>query len=134
MLRSRFRRLTGAAVLTLAAGLLTACGGASSAGSPPALAADGKADLSGVVLKVGDQVKIKQSLLEAAGELDGLPYKIEWAGFTSGPPLIEALNAGAIDVGGTGDSPPVFAQAAGAKARIVAAKRTSGANDFLLVG
>lgn len=38
---------------------------------------------------------------------------IEWSEFTSGPPLLEALGAGALDFGPTGDVPPLFAQAAG---------------------
>lgn len=37
--------------------------------------------------------------------------KITWAEFPSGPPLLEALGAGRLDVGMTGDAPPVFAQA-----------------------
>ncbi len=35
-------------------------------------------------------------------------------GFPSGPPLLEALNVGAIDFGNAGETPPIFAQAAGA--------------------
>lgn len=38
---------------------------------------------------------------------------VRWVEFQSGPPLLEALNASAIDFGYAGDSPPVFAQAAG---------------------
>jgi sulfonate transport system substrate-binding protein len=38
---------------------------------------------------------------------------IRWSEFSSGPPLLEALGAGAIDFGPTGDVPPLFAQAAG---------------------
>ncbi|WP_137154398.1 aliphatic sulfonate ABC transporter substrate-binding protein [Rhizobium sp. FKL33] len=38
---------------------------------------------------------------------------IEWSEFNSGPPLLEALGANAIDFGPTGDVPPLFAQAAG---------------------
>ncbi|NGO63899.1 aliphatic sulfonate ABC transporter substrate-binding protein [Rhizobium daejeonense] len=37
---------------------------------------------------------------------------IEWSEFTSGPPLLEALGAGSLDFGPTGDVPPLFAQAA----------------------
>jgi sulfonate transport system substrate-binding protein len=40
---------------------------------------------------------------------------IKWVEFQFGPPLLEALGAGAIDYGYTGDSPPIFAQAAHAK-------------------
>jgi sulfonate transport system substrate-binding protein len=39
---------------------------------------------------------------------------VKWVEFISGPPLLEAMNVGAVDVGATGDSPPIFAQAAGA--------------------
>lgn len=39
---------------------------------------------------------------------------VEWHEFPAGPPLLEALNAGAIDFGTTGEAPPIFAQAAGA--------------------
>ncbi|NWO45113.1 ABC transporter substrate-binding protein, partial [Klebsiella pneumoniae] len=38
---------------------------------------------------------------------------VSWAEFSSGPPLLEALGAGAVDFGPTGDVPPLFAQAAG---------------------
>jgi sulfonate transport system substrate-binding protein len=38
---------------------------------------------------------------------------VTWTEFQAGPPMLEAMNAGAIDVGYTGESPPIFAQAAG---------------------
>ncbi|MEH0874174.1 sulfonate ABC transporter substrate-binding protein [Pectobacterium cacticida] len=40
--------------------------------------------------------------------------KISWVEFPAGPQMLEALNVGSIDLGGTGDIPPIFAQAAGA--------------------
>ena len=39
--------------------------------------------------------------------------KISWIDFPAGPQLLEALAAGSLEFGLTGDSPPVFAQAAG---------------------
>lgn len=39
---------------------------------------------------------------------------VKWVEFSSGPPLLEAMNVGSVDYGAVGDSPPVFAQAAGA--------------------
>jgi len=39
--------------------------------------------------------------------------RVTWAEFPAGPQLLEALAVGSVDVGATGDSPPVFAQAAG---------------------
>ncbi|QMI04780.1 sulfonate ABC transporter substrate-binding protein [Citrobacter sp. RHB25-C09] len=40
--------------------------------------------------------------------------KISWIEFPAGPQMLEALNVGSIDIGSTGDIPPIFAQAAGA--------------------
>ncbi len=43
-------------------------------------------------------------------------YRVQWSEFTSGLPLTEALNVGAIDVtGDMADTVPVFAQAAGTR-------------------
>jgi sulfonate transport system substrate-binding protein len=39
---------------------------------------------------------------------------VRWVEFQFGPPLLEALGAGAIDFGVTGDTPPILAQSAGA--------------------
>jgi len=38
---------------------------------------------------------------------------VTWTLFPAGPQLLEALNAGSIDLGNAGEAPPVFAQAAG---------------------
>ena len=40
---------------------------------------------------------------------------VKWVEFAFGPPLLEAVNAGAVDYGYTGDAPPIFAQAAHAR-------------------
>jgi sulfonate transport system substrate-binding protein len=53
--------------------------------------------------------------------LEPLGYKVDWHEFQAGPALLEALNAGSIDFGRTGDSPPVFAQAAGSSLQYIAA-------------
>ena len=39
---------------------------------------------------------------------------VKWIEFSSGPPMMKAMNVGSVDCGAVGDSPPVFAQAAGA--------------------
>ncbi len=84
------------------------------------------------VLKVGDQALQTRGILEASGQLKDLPYKIEWFNFPAAQPLGEALNAGAVDVGGLGDAPLVFALAAGARVRAVAATR-SNPQDLAIV-
>lgn len=35
---------------------------------------------------------------------------ISWIEFPAGPQMLEALNVGSIDIGSTGDIPPIFAQ------------------------
>jgi len=77
----------------------------------------------GTVLIIGDQRGGVQALLQAAGELDHVPYKIEWALFPAASPLLEALNSDAIDIGGIGGQPFAFAYASGAKIRVVYAGR-----------
>lgn len=39
--------------------------------------------------------------------------RIQWIEFSAGPQLLEALSTGSLDFGMTGDTPPIFAQAAG---------------------
>jgi sulfonate transport system substrate-binding protein len=109
-------------LLAVSALALAGCGGGAAAASG-----------GQVVLKVGDQKGGSQALLQAAGLLDGTSYKIEWSTFTSGPPLLEAANAGAIDIGGVGNTPPIFSAAANAKITIVQAGQKNGPGDAVLV-
>jgi len=134
------RRATILAVLTSVAALavLAGCATATPAAAPvPAKIAVPAnvptTDLASLTLNVGDQKTELQSLLAAAGELDDLPYKIKWATFTSGAPELEALNAGAVDFAGTGNTPPIFSAAAGGKIVIVSAGRDSATGDAVLV-
>jgi sulfonate transport system substrate-binding protein len=76
-------------------------------------------DLRGVKLRVGDQINLAKTLIEVSGEAEDAPYDIEWSSFAAGPPMLEAISAGAIDLGATGDAPPIFAQSAGAPIKIV---------------
>lgn len=46
-------------------------------------------------------------------KLAPLGVKVTWAEFLGGPALLEAMGAGSVDFGTTGDTPPIFAQAAG---------------------
>jgi sulfonate transport system substrate-binding protein len=39
--------------------------------------------------------------------------KVDWLEFQFGPPMLEAMTAGAIDIGSVGDTPPIFSQAGG---------------------
>jgi sulfonate transport system substrate-binding protein len=69
-------------------------------------------------LKVGYQ-KSSTSLVLLKGrgwlekQLAPLGYDVSWAEFPSGPPLLEALGASAVNFGFTGETPPIFSQASG---------------------
>jgi sulfonate transport system substrate-binding protein len=58
-------------------------------------------------------------------KLAPLGYDVQWAEFTSGPPMMEALNAGDVNFGFTGEPPVIFAQAAGTPIVYVAATNPS---------
>jgi len=70
------------------------------------------------VLRIGHQKLDPLTLVKAKGNLEarlkplGIA-SVQWTEFQSGPPMLEALNAGSIDIARTGDTPPVIAQAAG---------------------
>ncbi|QKV72503.1 ABC transporter substrate-binding protein [Amycolatopsis sp. Hca4] len=116
-----------------AALVVSACGTAGGDGPAAVPATVGAADLAKVTLKVGDQKGGVKSLLIAANLLQGTPYKIEWATFTSGPPLLEAASAGAIDAGRVGNTPPIFAAAAKAKIKVISVARSNVEREAILV-
>jgi NitT/TauT family transport system substrate-binding protein/sulfonate transport system substrate-binding protein len=65
--------------------------------------------------------------------LEPLGIEVKWLEFEFGPPLLEAMQAGAIDIGATGDAPPVFAQAAHADIVYIAARPDSGNSYAILL-
>ncbi|WP_325344183.1 aliphatic sulfonate ABC transporter substrate-binding protein [Xylophilus sp.] len=56
---------------------------------------------------------------------------VKWVEFQFGPPMLEALGHGAIDIGSVGDTPPIFAQAGGSD--IVYVAGTPSAQHAVLV-
>ena len=85
------------------------------------------------VLRVGDQKGNAQAVMEAAGVLKDVPYKIEWKEFPAAAPLLEALGAGAIDTGLVGDAPFTFAAASGAPIKAITAIKQSQEGLAVLV-
>lgn len=116
------RRLLGALP---AAALLAACG--------EKVLAPSSADLSKVTLVLGDQVNLLRSKAEAAGVLDGAPYKIEWASFQGAAPLFEAVVSGDVDTAMAADTPALAAAAGGARVKVVAASVSSPKAVAILV-
>jgi sulfonate transport system substrate-binding protein len=98
----------------------------------PTLATEPAKELRIGYQKTGALLILKeQGLLERRLAAQGVA--VTWVEFQSGPPLIEALNAGAIDFGYTGDTPPIFAQAAGVDLVYVASIPSPGGSSAILV-
>lgn len=78
------------------------------------------------------------TLLKVDGELEKalapLGVQVTWHEFTSGLPLLEALNVGSVDFSAdVADTVPVFSQAAGAKLTYVAEEAPSPTAQAILV-
>lgn len=87
-------------------------------------------------LRIGFQkgsinLTITRSLKLVEQRLPGTP--VQWVEFPAGPQLLEALAVGSVDFGAVGDSPPVFAQAAGKDIVYVGAEPPKPDTSALLV-
>lgn len=89
------------------------------------------------VIRIGFQKYGNVILLKGKGDLEKrlapLGTKVVWTEFPSGPPLLEALNVGAIDFGHAGEAPPIFGQAAGADFLYVAHEPPAPKGEAILV-
>ncbi|CAD2266513.1 sulfonate ABC transporter substrate-binding protein [Stutzerimonas stutzeri] len=88
-------------------------------------------------LRIGYQKYGTLVLLKARGTLEqrlaGQGFDVQWTEFPGGPQLLEGLNVGSIDFGVTGETPPVFAQAAGADLLYVAHEPPAPSGEAILV-
>jgi sulfonate transport system substrate-binding protein len=104
------------------------------ASSSSASSSSSGVNLSSVTLDIGDQKGTgAEAVLSAAGLLSSLPFHVTWSDFTSGPPMLEAMASGSVDIGGVGDAPPVFAASGGEAVQIVGARETNGDQDAVVV-
>jgi sulfonate transport system substrate-binding protein len=74
----------------------------------------------------------QQAALEQHFASQGIAVK--WLEFSSGPPMLEAMNVGSVDYGAVGDSPPVFAQSAGAAIVYAAGQPITNGQGILVQG
>src|SRR5271156_3459250 len=135
-MRSRFYAVTVLALAGLtAAGCSSSSSSSTTASGTPTPSASSAVNLSSVTLNIGDQKGTgAEAVLTAAGLLNTLPFHVTWSDFTSGPPMLEAMASGAVDIGGVGDAPPVFAASGGEQVEIVGARSVaSGDQDALVV-
>jgi sulfonate transport system substrate-binding protein len=104
--------------------------------SAPALLARRAVAQASRKLRIGYQkngvlvIARRQTVLENRLVRDGVG--VEWVEFAAGPPLLEAMAAGEIDVGQVGDTPPIFAQAAGAPIVYVAGQSITNGQGTLV--
>lgn len=98
-----------------------------------------RAGAAPVELRIGYQKSSTlTALLRAQGTLEqkfaGRDVRLSWSEFTSGAPLLEALNVGGIDLSAdVADTVPVFALAAGAKLAYYAQETPSPAAQAILL-
>ena len=126
------------AVLAAAACSSSGGGGSTSSGasssSSSGSGSGSTVNVSQVTLNIGDQKGTgAEALLKAAGLINKLPFKANWVDFTSGPPMVQAMGSGSVDIGGVGDAPPAFAAAGSSKVKIVGARITPAAAGATVV-
>lgn len=119
-------------MLTRRAALGALAGGGLMAAARPALAEAPK------TIRIGFQKNGTFLIAKLRGTVDVALSKagiaVEWREFPFGPPLVEALNVGAIDLGSVGDTPPIFAQAARSKFVYAATHAATGAGVIVPKG
>jgi sulfonate transport system substrate-binding protein len=114
-MRLSLGRLTAGFALLAAAGTLAACSTSSAATTsankplgdfqPSAASHHAWAKYTFVIGDNGGDGS--QALSQLTGVFDKAPYKVTFARFTYGPPLVQAASSGDIDLGTVGDVPPV---------------------------
>jgi sulfonate transport system substrate-binding protein len=138
-------RTSLALALAIAGMVMASCGDDSSAASAPtsaqspSQAAAGPTTTGalasippGTTLRVGDQLDSIKTELRLGLQDQNFPYKVEYSAFVGGPPMLQAFQAGAIDVGSVASTPLIFAQAAKQKISAVAGWTTKSSSFSLI--
>jgi aliphatic sulfonates family ABC transporter substrate-binding protein len=90
-------------------------------------------DARKATLNIAVQADGTRSLLERSGALRGAPFEVRWSRFSFGPPIVEALGAGKVDIGAVGSTPPIFGAAAQTNFRAVASLQLKNHQDNALM-
>ncbi|SHJ70629.1 sulfonate transport system substrate-binding protein [Aureimonas altamirensis DSM 21988] len=85
----------------------------------------------GTSLVIADDANYVASLLKLSGEQDKLAADVTYANFSSGPLRLEAIRAGAAQVGAVGDVPPILAHYSDAGVVVVGAVVTAGPGNLV---
>lgn len=79
---------------------------------------------AGTTLRVADQLNALETPLAISGENKDFPYKVAYSAFVGGPSMLQAFQAGALDLGWVAGTPAIFAQAAHQNVVVVGAYAT----------
>src|SRR5215213_8172794 len=110
--------------------------GLSVGGAVAALSSGTRAQASLKEIRIGYQktgvlvIARQQAVLEK--RFAGRQLGVKWIEFTSGPPLLEAMSTGSVDLGAVGDTPPIFAQAANANIVYIAGSPITNGQGILV--
>jgi sulfonate transport system substrate-binding protein len=123
--------------LSLAVSACSSTNGANGANSTATKPTSNPTAQQSNVIRIGYQKYGTLTILKSRGSLEERlkpeGVSVQWVQFPAGPQLLEALNAGSLDVGHTGEAPPIFAQAAGAPLVYVANEPPNPKGEAILV-
>lgn len=122
-MNTRWKRLTAGIGALAIAGSLAACGASASA-SPKV----GDKAWSAFTFTIGEQSDGIVELAEKSGAFDTAQYKIKYAKFEYGPPLVQAAASGGIDLGSVGAVPPLTGAAKTLGFKIIAIRTPADVN------
>ncbi|MGW3664587.1 aliphatic sulfonate ABC transporter substrate-binding protein [Streptomyces sp. NPDC005141] len=128
MSRSTSRIVAAVGLLALGSGLV-GCASTSEAAAPlsgsSASGSGSHPEWKKYTFTIGDNGGDgSQELAKITGVFDNAPYKVKFARFTYGPPLVQAAASGDIDLGSVGDVPPITGAAKEYGFKIVAVNRS----------
>src|SRR6476646_7203759 len=123
-------RMATAAVLLAAASVLGACGSSQSTSDAPLSSGpengSSHPEWAQYTFTIGDNGGDgSEELSKVTGAFDDAPYKIKFARFDYGPPLVAAATSGDIDLGYVGTVPPITGAAKQFGFKIVATQHGS---------
>ncbi len=101
------------------------------------LLASGSAQAQHRTVRIGYQKYGNLVLEKVRGSLEKrlapMGVSVTWTEFLGGPALLEAMGGGSVDFGIAGDTPPIFAQAAGVKLAYVGVEPAAPHGEALIV-
>lgn len=131
-------KLAGAAAVSALVLSLAACGSSSKTADSPSTTlastegSNSAAIPAGTTLNVGDQQQLIQTLFKVSGVESGIPYKINFIEFGSGPLVDSGFAAHRIDVGFMGDLPAALAVSSNLPVQAVGVAKGVGPQEFLI--